>query len=50
MAFFRSLFDNIQMALSKADLVVSKDYADLVKNKKQSSAIYKKIFEEYHKH
>ena len=45
--FFRSLFDNIQMALSKADLVVSKDYADLVKNKKQSSAIYKKIFDEY---
>ena len=45
--YFRSLFDNIQMALSKADLVVSKDYADLVKNKKQSSVIYKKIFDEY---
>ena len=28
--FFRSLIDNLQMALAKADLLIAKEYADMI--------------------
>jgi len=45
--FFRVLLENIQMALSKADLDIARDYAQLVKDKKLSKNIVDDIEEEY---
>ena len=45
--FFSVLLDNIQMALSKSDLGIAKDYSQLVENKKAASEIISDIEIEY---
>ena len=45
--FFRVLLDNIQMALSKCDMDIAKDYAQLVQNKDASENIITDIESEY---
>jgi phosphoenolpyruvate carboxylase len=46
-SFFRSMIDNLQMALSKADLLISKEYGSLVKESKMAERIYNLIRDEY---
>ncbi|MBM7645096.1 phosphoenolpyruvate carboxylase [Scopulibacillus daqui] len=46
--FFRSTIDNLQMALTKADLPAAKEYADMVKDKAVGKRIFDEIKEEYH--
>ncbi|MBA4496038.1 phosphoenolpyruvate carboxylase [Paenactinomyces guangxiensis] len=46
--FFRSLIDNLQMALAKADLVIAREYTSLVKDRKAGDRIFKLIEEEFH--
>ena len=45
--FFRVLLENIQMALSKADLSIARDYAQLVQNKTTAASIIDDIEKEY---
>lgn len=45
--FFRSLIDNLQMALAKADLLIAKEYADMIKDKTIRDRIFEQIEEEY---
>ncbi|WP_139990776.1 phosphoenolpyruvate carboxylase [Paenibacillus paridis] len=45
--FFRSLIDNLQMALAKADLVIAKEYADMIKDKTIRDRIFEQIEQEY---
>ncbi|MBP1996824.1 phosphoenolpyruvate carboxylase [Paenibacillus eucommiae] len=46
-SFFRSMIDNLQMALAKADLLIAKEYGSLVKDSKVAERIYGLIREEY---
>lgn len=46
-SFFQSLIDNLQMALSKADLMIAMEYAEMVKDKKVKDRILKAIVDEY---
>ena len=46
--FFSVLLDNIQMALSKSDIGIAKDYAQLVQNKEAARDIIADIESEYH--
>lgn len=46
-SFFRSMIDNLQMALAKADLVIAKEYASLIEDKKIRKRIFAKIEEEF---
>jgi phosphoenolpyruvate carboxylase len=45
--FFRSMIDNLQMALAKADLVIAKEYGSLIKDASMGERIYHIIKEEY---
>ncbi|MCP8971056.1 phosphoenolpyruvate carboxylase [Ectobacillus ponti] len=47
--FFRSTIDNMQMALTKADLTTATEYADMVKDGAIEQRIFGAITEEYHK-
>ena len=45
--FFQTLVDSLQMALAKADLVIAKDYAGMIRDEKVRSRIFALIEEEY---
>ncbi|MFF2483880.1 phosphoenolpyruvate carboxylase [Paenibacillus sp. NPDC058071] len=45
--FFRSLVDNLQMALAKADLLIAKEYADMISDQTIRDRIFNQIEEEY---
>lgn len=47
--FWKSLLDNCQMILAKADMTIARLYADLVEDKKNAEKIYNIIFDEYNK-
>lgn len=47
-SFFQALIDNLQMALSKADLKIASEYANMVKNEEAKQRILSAIIEEYH--
>ncbi|SDS52594.1 Phosphoenolpyruvate carboxylase, type 1 [Paenibacillaceae bacterium GAS479] len=46
--FFRSLVDNLQMALAKADLLIARQYAGMIKNEQVRDRIFKLVEQEYH--
>ncbi len=46
--FWRTLIDNAQMILAKADLTIARIYADLVTDRAVADRIYGRIAEEYH--
>jgi phosphoenolpyruvate carboxylase len=45
--FWRTLIDNAQMIMAKADLTIGRLYADLVEDQALASRIYERIAEEY---
>lgn len=45
--FFRSLIDNLQMALAKADLTIAKEYADMISDSTIRDRIFTQIENEY---
>jgi phosphoenolpyruvate carboxylase len=45
--FWRTLIDNAQMILAKADLTIARLYADLVEDPEVGNRIYERIAEEY---
>jgi phosphoenolpyruvate carboxylase len=45
--FFRSLIDNLQMALAKADFVIAREYDSLVKDRDVAERIFGRLEEEY---
>ena len=45
--FWRTLIDNSQMILAKADLVIARLYADLVEDQEMGTAIFQRIAAEY---
>jgi phosphoenolpyruvate carboxylase len=45
--FFRSLVDNLQMALAKADFVIAREYDSLVQDREIAGPIFGKLVEEY---
>ena len=46
-SFFRTMIDNLQMALAKADLLIAKEYGSLVKESAIAERIFNLIKEEY---
>lgn len=46
-AFFRSLIDNLQMALAKADLLIAKEYGSMIEDRTIAKRIIGMIEEEY---
>jgi len=48
-SFFRSLIDNLQMALAKADLIIARQYADMIQDDAIRTRIFTQIEEEYDK-
>lgn len=46
-SFFRTLIDNLQMALAKADLLIAKQYVSMVKSDEVRQRIYGAIESEY---
>lgn len=46
-SFFRSMIDNLQMALAKADLHIAKEYAGMVKDREVEQRIFTYIDQEY---
>ncbi|SFL77870.1 Phosphoenolpyruvate carboxylase, type 1 [Paenibacillus sp. 1_12] len=48
-SFFRSLIDNLQMALAKADLLIAKEYGSMIKDPAIAERIFNEIKEEYEK-
>ena len=47
--FFHNLLENVQMALSKANMSTAREYADLCSDRETATAIYRRIEAEYHK-
>ncbi|CAH0122661.1 MULTISPECIES: phosphoenolpyruvate carboxylase [unclassified Paenibacillus] len=45
--FFRSLIDGLQIALAKADLLIAKEYANMIKDKEIQQRIFTLIEDEY---
>jgi len=45
--FFKSLFDNTEMSLSKADMEIASIYMELVPDQKLASEMFDRILEEY---
>ncbi|PTX58929.1 phosphoenolpyruvate carboxylase type 1 [Melghirimyces profundicolus] len=45
--FFRSLIDNLQMALAKADLVIAREYSTLARDPEVRNGVFPTIEEEY---
>ena len=45
-SFFRALIDNLQMALAKADLVIAKEYLELVEEPSEAERIFQQIQDE----
>jgi len=45
--FFNALLDNIQMALSKADMLIAAEYAELVEDRELAGRVFGRIQEEY---
>ncbi len=45
--FFRSTIDNLQMALSKADLKTATEYKDMVQDREMATRIFNNIVDEY---
>ncbi len=45
--FFRSLIDNLQMALAKADLIIAREYASMIKDEEIRTRIFGLIEQEY---
>jgi len=45
--FFRTLIDNLQMALAKADLVIAREYASMIKDEQVRDRIFGLIETEY---
>jgi len=45
--FFRALLDNTQMSLSKADMRIAREYANLMKDRASADRIFAKIEAEY---
>jgi phosphoenolpyruvate carboxylase len=48
-SFFSSLVDNLQMALGKADLIIARQYAGMIKEDEIKERIFTQIEEEYAK-
>ncbi|NOU95677.1 phosphoenolpyruvate carboxylase [Paenibacillus sp. LMG 31456] len=48
-SFFRSLVDNLQMALAKADLLIAKEYGSMIKDQAIAERIFTEISEEYNR-
>ncbi|PYI50577.1 phosphoenolpyruvate carboxylase [Paenibacillus flagellatus] len=46
-SFFRSMIDNLQMALGKADLLIAQEYAQMASNREASARIFGQIRSEY---
>ncbi|TDF91743.1 phosphoenolpyruvate carboxylase [Paenibacillus piri] len=46
-SFFRSLVDNLQMAMAKADLLIAKEYGSMIKDQTIAERIFKEISNEY---
>jgi phosphoenolpyruvate carboxylase len=46
--FFRSLIDNLQMAIAKADLLIAREYAGMIKDETIRTRIFSAIEREYH--
>lgn len=46
--FFRSLIDNLQMAIAKADLLIAREYAGMIKDDAIRTRIFGAIEQEYH--
>jgi phosphoenolpyruvate carboxylase len=47
--FWRTLIDNVQMILSKADLTIARLYADLLNDQDLAGRVYELIAKEYHR-
>jgi len=45
--FFRTLIDNMQMALAKADMMIAREYAGLVQDQEIADRIFGRIADEY---
>ncbi|CAG7657154.1 phosphoenolpyruvate carboxylase [Paenibacillus allorhizosphaerae] len=48
-SFFKSLIDNLQMALAKADLLIAKEYSKMIHNPQIAERIFNLIEDEYQK-
>ncbi|MFC5704439.1 phosphoenolpyruvate carboxylase [Cohnella faecalis] len=46
-SFFSSLIDNLQMALAKADLLIAREYSEMIKDDTIRTRIFTQIEEEY---
>jgi phosphoenolpyruvate carboxylase len=46
-SFFRSLIDNLQMAMAKADLLIAKEYGSMIKDPAIAERIFNEIKEEF---
>ncbi len=46
-SFFKGLIDNLQMALAKADLLISKEYAGMIRDETVRNRIFTEIENEY---
>jgi phosphoenolpyruvate carboxylase len=46
-SFFRMMIDSLQMAMAKADLLIAREYADMIRNKTISERIFDCINQEY---
>src|SRR5690606_13367188 len=45
--FFRMMIDSLQMALAKADLMIAREYAEMVEDREAAERIFNSIAKEY---